>query len=419
VADDGISIPEWMREIRHQPDPNRVGSLQMPVTHPLERRTPAAQPLPPTPAVATTPTSLRPGGASSAAIQDPSPEPSYYDVSMLKAPVWKWEIASYFFLGGISGGAYILSRLASRLGGDAHRDLAKAGAFTALGTLLPCPPLLIHDLGDPKRFHHMLRIWKPSSPMNVGTWTLTSYSGSATVAAIHEWARSRPAFERSAVRTLLNPAVVAVCDAAGIPLALMLVGYTSVLLSSTSNPLWCKNPWLGPLFSSSAIASGAAACSLALRLGGSDEDSPSLRVLDEVDSVAHAVEAASMVGFVKRAGENAKPLTRGSQARNFRAAGAMMAAAEVVKRLPLRGKARRLAHVASAALSLGSGFALRWSVVHGGLEAANDPHLARNVSRRRPQQGAARGSLPGLSAQPSIGPANALPPARPQPPATP
>jgi formate-dependent nitrite reductase membrane component NrfD len=350
-----------------------------------------------------------------AAAPGPVGEHSYYDVSILKAPVWKWEIASYFFLGGVSGGAYILSRLASRLGGEAHRDLAKVGAFTAFGTLLPCPPLLIHDLGDPKRFHHMLRIWNPSSPMNVGTWTLTSYSGSATVAAVHEWAQSRPRFEQSAIRTLLNPFVVAVSDAAGVPLALMLVGYTSVLLSSTSNPLWCRNPWLGPLFSSSAIASGAAACSLALRLAGSDEDSPSLKALDQVDSVAHAVEAASMVGFVQRAGENARPLTRGSQAKSFRAAGAMLAAAEVVKRLPLRGKAKRLAHVASAALSLGSGFALRWSVVHGGIEAANDPHLARNVSRRRPQV-SARGARPGISAKPSIGPARTLPLSRLQPP---
>src|SRR5258705_761240 len=98
-----MQIPEWMRELKHTPDPNRVGSLQMPVAHPLERRTPAGHGLPPTPAVATsTPLMRAEGDRAATAVQDPSPEPSYYDVSILKAPLWKWEIASYFFLGGVS-----------------------------------------------------------------------------------------------------------------------------------------------------------------------------------------------------------------------------------------------------------------------------------------------------------------------------
>ena len=53
ATDDNVQIPEWMREIQHRPDPNRVGQLQIPVAHPLERRTPAGQGLPATPAVAT------------------------------------------------------------------------------------------------------------------------------------------------------------------------------------------------------------------------------------------------------------------------------------------------------------------------------------------------------------------------------
>ena len=36
--------------------------------------------------------------------------------------------------------------------------------------------LLVLDLGDPLRFHHMLRVFKPSSPMSLGTWSLTVYS---------------------------------------------------------------------------------------------------------------------------------------------------------------------------------------------------------------------------------------------------
>ena len=41
--------------------------------------------------------------------------------------------------------------------------------------------LLVLDLGDPLRFHHMLRVFKPSSPMSLGTWSLTIYSLPLTV----------------------------------------------------------------------------------------------------------------------------------------------------------------------------------------------------------------------------------------------
>jgi hypothetical protein len=61
-----------------------------------------------------------------------------------------------------------------------------------------------------------------------------------------------------------------------------------------------------------------------------------------------------------------------------------MAASEVLKRIPLKSrKTRRWAHVASAALSLAAGFHARWSLVHGGREAAQDPHLARAATGTR------------------------------------
>ena len=65
-------------------------------------------------------------------------------------------------------------------------DLTKWGTTVGWLSLLPCPPLLIADLGDPKRFHHMLRVFKPGSPMSVGTWTLLTYSGAATAGRLSE-----------------------------------------------------------------------------------------------------------------------------------------------------------------------------------------------------------------------------------------
>ena len=177
--------------------------------------------------------------------QDPqrTPEtdgPSYYNISLLQAPVWKWEIALYFWFGGISGGSYVLGRMADRFGGGKYRDLAKLGSYISFASLLPSPPLLIYDLGDPKRFHHMLRVFKPSTPMSLGSWILSGYSLPCTAEVMRhlamDWlmtAEQRRAFEAS----VANKAVTAVNDVAGVPLALGLAGYTGVLLSGASTPL--------------------------------------------------------------------------------------------------------------------------------------------------------------------------------------
>src|SRR5215475_7083182 len=103
-------------------------------------------------------------------------EEGYYGLPMLKRPTWGWQIAWYFFLEGVSAGSFLMASLAARSGDKRLRPVTRAGHYTALLAFIPCPPLLIADLGDPSRFHHMLRVFKPSSPMNLGSWALSAYS---------------------------------------------------------------------------------------------------------------------------------------------------------------------------------------------------------------------------------------------------
>src|SRR3954468_11942683 len=167
--------------------------------------------------------------------QESIAEPAYYNVSILKSPVWKWEIATYFFLGGVSAASYVLARLAERAGGERYRNVTRAGTYVACATLLPCAPLLIHDLGDRKRFHHMLRIFKPTSPMSLGTWIATGYGGVVTMSTIRERARDRRnLIDRLRSKNLISEGMCAGHDLAGIPLALGVAGYTGVLLSCTA-----------------------------------------------------------------------------------------------------------------------------------------------------------------------------------------
>jgi formate-dependent nitrite reductase membrane component NrfD len=185
---------------------------------------------------------------------------------------------------------------------------------------------------------------------------------------------------------LVNGFIELLHDAAGIPFALLIAGYTGVLLSSTANPLWSRNKWLGPLFSAGAVATGAAATSLAVSLtarGGGKERSH--KALERVDTAAHLVEAACLAGFMKEAGPKADALRRAKMKGWHKATIGGLILSELLKLLPLPRRAKRTAGVLSSLLSLFSGFALRWAMVHGGREAANDPHTARLSSRPKPR----------------------------------
>ena len=58
-------------------------------------------------------------------------------------------MAAYFFFGGVSAGALILAAVAQLMGGEKNRRLVKIAHYVSFATLLPCPPLLIDDLGMP------------------------------------------------------------------------------------------------------------------------------------------------------------------------------------------------------------------------------------------------------------------------------
>jgi formate-dependent nitrite reductase membrane component NrfD len=324
------------------------------------------------------------------------PEPqTYYDVPMLKPPVWKWEITGYFFLGGITASSYLIARLAERFGGREYRDLTRTATNVAVLAFLPCPPLLIKDLGDPKRFHYMLRVFKPVSPMNVGTWTLTGYSGALGAAALREWTRKPRGVGESGsggVGRVLGEGVSVLSDAAGIPLALLLMSYTGVLLSTTSTPAWAGNGWLAPLFSASAFSSGAAAVSLASELSSGDvhqsassvgvQVRPSHQFLEMLESASRLVEAAALGGYVKRAGKGADSLTKGEHSAQFwgGVVGAGLAAPALLRKVaPKTPRARKWANVAGSVLALAGGLALRSAILKAGHTSANDPEAGREA----------------------------------------
>src|SRR5260221_9647001 len=116
-------------------------------------------------------------------------EPSYYDYPVLKAPIWRWEIIWYFFFGGLAAGSYVIASIASLFGSKEDRTVVRTGYYLSLLALLPCPPLLIKDLGRPEQFLNMLRIFKVKSPMSMVVWGLLTFSLFSGIPAISQGAR--------------------------------------------------------------------------------------------------------------------------------------------------------------------------------------------------------------------------------------
>ena len=85
--------------------------------------------------------------------------------------MWTWEIPCYFFAGGLAGASAGLALRCRELRGNDVARAARLGRSRspAIGV---SPALLISDLGRPARFLNMLRMFKVTSPMSVGSWIL-------------------------------------------------------------------------------------------------------------------------------------------------------------------------------------------------------------------------------------------------------
>src|SRR5262249_9176859 len=143
-------------------------------------------------------------------------------------------------------------------------ELAAPATFTrvatraypvALALLLADLTCLVLDLGDPLRFHHMLRVFKPSSPMSLGTWCLTAYSLPLTAIVVVDFivAMGGVPGDPPAGWWIRRLAVIL-----GIPLAFGAAASKGVLFSTTAQAGWKDARWLGAYLVNSAVMLGAA-----------------------------------------------------------------------------------------------------------------------------------------------------------------
>src|SRR5207253_7194669 len=109
---------------------------------------------------------------------------TYYGLPMLKEHVWKGAIPAYFYVGGLAGASAVLGAAARWSGNPFLRGLVERTRIVAAGGAALGGALLIEDLGRPSRFLNMLRVFRPTSPMSVGSWVLAAFGGLASVSAL-------------------------------------------------------------------------------------------------------------------------------------------------------------------------------------------------------------------------------------------
>lgn len=313
---------------------------------------------------------------------------SYYGQPVIHAPHWKWLIVVYFFLGGISSASYVIACIAELFGGSAGDRIKRAGRYLALITLIPCPWLLIADLGRPERFHHMLRVIKLRSPMSVGTWGLTIYGFFCTLSVILQAAQDGLLKRVPLVRRIAEPLPCTLINAIGTLFGFFVGGYTGVLLGITAVPIWAKNALLlGPLFLSSAMSTGSAAIALVLSLlRGTSEQS--IQRLERLETAARVAE----LGLILTARANAgpaisRPIRQGRLGQLFRwgvlgAGVAAPLALRLANVLP-GARASRRRTILSSLLTLAGGLCLRYVMVMAGHASAEDPHATFAFARPR------------------------------------
>jgi hypothetical protein len=273
-------------------------------------------------------------------------------------------------MGGLGGASSVLS-LVARV--SSNELLARRSIYIGAAADAVSPLLLISDLGRPERFLNMLRVFKVTSPMSVGSWILAvSSAGSSGAAFLNAIGRLRRVGD--VART--------VSAVSGAPLAV----YTATLISDTAIPVWHEARHELPfLFGSSAAATAGAAAAIAVPPA---QAGPARRL-----AIGGAlVENAVMVAMEKRLGMLGEPYRQGDAGRYAKVAKACSLGGAAL--LAAAGRRSRLASAAGGALVLAGEMALRWSVFKAGFQSARDPKYTVLPQRERLRaQTRSRGSI--------------------------
>jgi formate-dependent nitrite reductase membrane component NrfD len=293
-------------------------------------------------------------------------------------PDWGWWIIFYFYLGGIAAGAYFTATLIDLVGGEEHREVARAGYWIAFPLVMICGALLTIDLNQPQRFWHMLfksevvhraldegswdtlleapllKFW---SPMSMGSWALFLFglcSGLSFLGSLWPEGKLARLFRRSVLARVIQ--------LVGCGVGFFVASYTGALLTATNLPVWSDSDWVAPLFLTSAASTGMAVLLLLARyrrhVPGTDKER-----LEHADLFVLGLEAIVFMIFLGSLGSLFWPLWETWQGKIF-----ILGTAVFSILLPLvlhfrLGVSLRENTVIAAFFALVGGFLLRYGIL--------------------------------------------------------
>ena len=284
---------------------------------------------------------------------------SYYGKPVLNPPVWEpRDIAGYLFLGGLAGASSALAAGAHLTG---RARLARTSTIGAAAGGVLSLAALVHDLGQPKRFLHMLRVFKVTSPMSVGSWLLAGYVPLAVAAAASAVTGRVPRVGALATggAALLGPAVAS---------------YTAALIADTAVPAWHDGHREMPYIFVGSAASAAGGLGL---LGAPVTEQGPARMLA---LLGVAGEFGVVQRMKKRIGMVGEPYSSGKGGRLLHISEALALAGATGAVL---GRRSRLASAMSGAALLASSATSRFGIFHAGMDSARDPRYTVEPQRER------------------------------------
>jgi formate-dependent nitrite reductase membrane component NrfD len=287
---------------------------------------------------------------------DLPPSATYYDLPVVKSPPWNWYVPAYFYAGGLAGAAASLIGAAELA--DRRFPLGRQLRWIAVLGDAAGAALLVADLGRPARFHHMLRVFRPTSPMNLGTWILSS--AGATSALGMWWAlRDRKAPAAAGLASLVTGTALST--------------YTGVLLGNTAIPLWHQTRRRLPIW-----FAAISAASLGSLLELIAPDARAVRTYTTLAKTAQLLCAASVSRAARAAGV-AGPVQRGRSSALWRTATWLGIASLAITAWP--GGSRRRSLLAGA-LGTAAGLISRFAITEAGRASAADPRATFEPQRR-------------------------------------
>ncbi|MEP7090367.1 MAG: NrfD/PsrC family molybdoenzyme membrane anchor subunit [Nocardioidaceae bacterium] len=290
------------------------------------------------------------------------PEPefeSYYGRQIIKTPTWKTpDVPLYLFLGGLAGASAVLAEGAAMTGDPSLERVSRlvAASGAGLGTVF-----LVHDLGRPERFLHMLRVFKVTSPLSVGSFILAPFSALSGAAAASQVTGLLPRLGRLA----------------GVAAALFgppLVTYTAALLANTAVPAWHEAHRELPFVFAGSGASAAGG--MAMLVAPLSSTAPARRLA----IMGAAVELSSSELLKRRLGMLAEPYEQGRSGTLMRTASRMTASAAA---LSVLGRRSRLVTALCGATYVAASAITRFGVFEAGLASARDPKYVVVPQRER------------------------------------